>query len=162
MMLGASSTSATLQKQRLNLLLTAHAAVAAVCGVGAFLLPHLFCFFLGEEWHGSWRWNPDDGQVKITHVIIRIYGALIVGQAIIVWQVKQTDDGALRRGVVKAYFVVFTLTFLALLRAHLTDSTWHVINWLNILLFGALAAFYGWFSWVNPPPVFEGLGKAMS
>ena len=39
-----------------------------------FILPHFFGFFLGEEWHGSWRWNPDEGQVKITHVVIRLYG----------------------------------------------------------------------------------------
>ncbi|CAE8626670.1 unnamed protein product [Polarella glacialis] len=76
-----------------------------------------------------------------------------------VWEVRKTDDGVVRRAIVRAYFVVFTLTTLALLRAQLTDSTWHVANLLNLLLFGALAGFYGWFYWFNPPPVFEGLGK---
>ncbi|CAE8713460.1 unnamed protein product, partial [Polarella glacialis] len=147
------------QKTRLNYLLLAHTVVAATFGTVAFLLPHLFGFFLGEEWHGSWRFNPEEGQVKITHVVIRIYGALIVGQSLIVWEVRKTDDGVVRRAIVRAYFVVFTLTTLALLRAQLTDSTWHVANLLNLLLFGALAGFYGWFYWFNPPPVFEGLGK---
>ncbi|CAE7943214.1 ML4 [Symbiodinium necroappetens] len=126
------------------------------------MLPHLFGFFLGEEWHGTFRWNPDDGQVKITHVVIRLYGALILGQSFLTWAAKQTDDGRVRLAAVRAYAVVFGLTTLALLRAQLTDSTWHVLNWLNLLLFACLAAFYGWFSLVQPPAVFEGLGKVTS
>lgn len=154
--------SLSVQKQRLNLLLTVHSGVAFCFGLCAFLLPHFFGFFLGEEWHGSWRWNPDDGQVKITHVVIRLYGALIFGQGILTWAAKETDDGQVRRWVVRAYAVVFSLTTVALLRAQFTDSTWHALNWLNILLFAALAAFYSWFSIVQPPPVFEGLGKVSS
>eukprot|EP00435_Cladocopium_sp_Y103_P048433 s18_g14.t1 len=132
----------------LNLLLTVHSGVAFCFGLCAFFLPHIFGFFLGEEWHGSWRWNPDDGQVKITHVVIRLYGALIFGQGILTWAAKETDDGQVRRWVVRAYAVVFSLTTVALLRAQFTDSTWHALNWLNILLFAALAAFYSWFSMI--------------
>ncbi|CAK9084359.1 unnamed protein product [Durusdinium trenchii] len=130
--------------------------------INEFLLPHFFGFFLGEEWHGTWRWNPDDGQVKITHVVIRLYGALIFGQGILTWAARETDDGQVRRWVVRAYAVVFSLTTAALLRAQMTDATWHGLNWLNILLFASLAAFYSWFSIVQPPPVFEGLGKVVS
>ncbi|CAJ1406053.1 unnamed protein product [Effrenium voratum] len=109
----------------LNLLLTCHTVVAWTIGALAFLLPHCFGFFLGEDWHGSWRWNPDDGQVKITHVVIRLYGALIFGQGFLTWAAKQTDDGHFRRAAVRAYAVVFGLTTAALLRAQVTDSTWH-------------------------------------
>jgi len=119
-----------------------------------------FSFFFGEEWHGSWRYNPDDGQVKITHVVIRLYGALILGQAFIVWHIRKSGDGEVRRGLVRAYFVVFVLTTLVLVRSHLTDDHWNVFNCFNILMFASLASFYGWFSFVSPPPVFEGLDKA--
>eukprot|EP00933_Yihiella_yeosuensis_P000857 TRINITY_DN101370_c0_g1_i1.p1 TRINITY_DN101370_c0_g1~~TRINITY_DN101370_c0_g1_i1.p1 ORF type:complete len:156 (-),score=17.75 TRINITY_DN101370_c0_g1_i1:119-586(-) len=154
--------SAGFQKQRLNLLFLVHSITAVSVGVLAFLLPHIFGFFLGEEWHGSWRWNPDDNQVRISHVTIRLYGALILGQAIIVWEARKSEDGTFRRALVRAYFVVFTLTFLALARAHFTDTHFHALNYLNLAMFGALAVFYGWFTWFQPPPVFEGLDKAFS
>ena len=150
------------QKKRLDLLLACHASVAAVSGSLAVLFPHLFGFFFGEQWHGSWRFNPDDGQVKITHVVIRLYGALIIGQAFVVWVVRQSADGHVRRGIVRAYCLVFVLTLLVLLRSHFTDDHWRWHNWANIILFGALAAFYGWFYCFNPPPVFEGLDKAVN
>mmetsp|Transcript_101976 Transcript_101976/g.227870 ORF Transcript_101976/g.227870 Transcript_101976/m.227870 type:complete len:164 (+) Transcript_101976:94-585(+) len=156
------SRSALDSKHRLDLLLTVHTVVAASAGLLALLLPHCFGFFFGEQWHDSWRYNPDDGQVKITHVIIRIYGALIVGQAFIVWHVKQSADGDVRRGIVRAYFIVFSLSGLVLLRSHLTDDHWNFYNWGNVFGFIGMAAFYGWFYAVNPPPVFEGLDKAMS
>ena len=72
--------------------------------------------------------------------------ALIFGQGILTWAAKETDDGQVRRWVVRVYAVVFSLTTFALLRAQLTDSTWHAWNWANILLFGCLASFYSWFS----------------
>eukprot|EP00928_Gymnodinium_smaydae_P076835 TRINITY_DN59930_c0_g1_i1.p1 TRINITY_DN59930_c0_g1~~TRINITY_DN59930_c0_g1_i1.p1 ORF type:complete len:190 (-),score=37.88 TRINITY_DN59930_c0_g1_i1:56-571(-) len=158
MLAGVVSGSAA-QKGLLDLLLACHGAVAAVSGSLAVLFPHLFGFFLGEEWHGNFRWNPDDGQVKITHVIIRLYGALILGQALIVWQVRLISDGEIRRGIVRAYFVVFTLTAAVLMRSHFTSDHWHMTNWLNILAFLGLALFYGWFYWFKPPPVFEGIDK---
>eukprot|EP00446_Apocalathium_sp_SHHI-4_P015335 CAMPEP_0177199948 /NCGR_PEP_ID=MMETSP0367-20130122/25951_1 /TAXON_ID=447022 ORGANISM="Scrippsiella hangoei-like, Strain SHHI-4" /NCGR_SAMPLE_ID=MMETSP0367 /ASSEMBLY_ACC=CAM_ASM_000362 /LENGTH=194 /DNA_ID=CAMNT_0018648341 /DNA_START=58 /DNA_END=643 /DNA_ORIENTATION=- len=156
------TTSPFDKKRRLDLLLLAHTIVAAVCGSLAVLFPHLFGLFLGEGWHGAFlRWNPDDPQVKLTHVIIRLYGALILGQAFIVWHVRHTADGAMRRGIVRAYFVVFSITSLVLLRSHLTDQTWHMSNWVNVLLFTGLAIFYGWFYWFSPPPVFESLDKVV-
>lgn len=150
------------QKNRLDVLLACHVFVAALCGSLALLVPHLFGFFLGEEWHGSWRFNPDEGQVKITHVVIRLYGALILGQAFVVWAVRQSADGYVRRGIVRAYCLVFVLTLLVLLRSHLTDDHWRWHNWANILMFAGLAAFYGWFYYFSPPPVFEGLDKAVN
>ncbi|CAK0862093.1 unnamed protein product [Prorocentrum cordatum] len=150
------------QKKRLDLLLACHASLAAVSGSLATLFPHVFGFFFGEQWHGSFRFNPDDGQVKITHVVIRLYGSLILGQAFVAWAVRQSADGHLRRGIVRAYCLVFTLTMLVLLRSHFTDEHWHWFNLANIILFAGLAAFYGWFCYFSPPPVFEGLDKAVS
>eukprot|EP00927_Polykrikos_kofoidii_P079644 TRINITY_DN7643_c0_g1_i1.p1 TRINITY_DN7643_c0_g1~~TRINITY_DN7643_c0_g1_i1.p1 ORF type:complete len:184 (+),score=30.53 TRINITY_DN7643_c0_g1_i1:63-554(+) len=153
-----SSPSLTAQKRRLDTLLTFHACSAAAIGGLAIIFPHMFGIFFGEEAHGSLvRWNPDDGQTKITHVVIRIYGALICGQSIIVWHVRKCSDGELRRALVFAYFVVFSLTSLVLVRSQFTDDHWHTVNWVNISFFVALALFYGWFCFFNPPPTFEGL-----
>eukprot|EP00929_Paragymnodinium_shiwhaense_P093682 TRINITY_DN53905_c0_g1_i1.p2 TRINITY_DN53905_c0_g1~~TRINITY_DN53905_c0_g1_i1.p2 ORF type:complete len:161 (-),score=25.88 TRINITY_DN53905_c0_g1_i1:262-744(-) len=149
------------QKNRLDVLLLVHTAFATSAGVGALLVPHLFAVFLGEEMHGRiFRWNPDDGQTKLTHIVIRIYGALIVGQAVIVWNVRKCNDATIRRAIVQAYCIVFTLTATVLLRAHLTDDGFHPLNLLNIFIFALLAAFYGWFC-MQPPPVFEGIDSML-
>jgi hypothetical protein len=95
--------------------------------------------------------------------VIRIYGALIVGQFWIVWQARMTDDPQSRKNLIQAYSVVFALTALALVRAQLTDGG-HLnqLNWLNILMFASLALFYLYFLVFEPPSFFEGLDKVVS
>jgi hypothetical protein len=153
--------SSVRRKGWLDSLFLCHALCAASCGALAFVFPHVFGFFLGEEWHDGFRYNPtDDPEVKVAHVCIRLYGALILGQAPIVWHIRKTESASVRRGVVQAYTLVFTLTTLALVRAILTDDHWHLLAWLNVVLFGGLAAAYGFFSFILPEPVFQGLGKS--
>jgi hypothetical protein len=61
--------------------------------------------------------------------------------------------------VLQAYWLCFTLTAMALIRAQLTSGGgFNAYNWINILLFVILAAGYGWFSFVERISVFEGLG----
>lgn len=76
------------------------------------------------------------------------------------WNARRVSDAHVRRALVQAYFAVFALSTLALLRAVLTEggglSAW---NWLNILLMAALTTFYGWFALYERIAVFEGLDK---
>lgn len=79
------------------------------------------------------------GESKITHLVIRIYGALILAQAWITWSARKCDaqirraliqvhgfeqnvgkDGCQTCHTVQAYWFCFTLTALALLRAQVT------------------------------------------
>lgn len=155
------TASLTASKKRLDNLLVAHGTVAAVSGLLAVVFPHLFAVFFGEEWDGHFRYNPSDDHVKIAHVVIRLYGVLIFGQALLVYAARGVDDGIFRRRLVKAYFTIFSMTTLVLLRSHFTDDHWHLYNWLNILLFLALSGFYGWFAFFQPPPVFENVRKML-
>ena len=148
-------------KQRINALLGAHAAMAALTGSLAVALPHLFEWFMvhhGESF--ALRDNADASQ-KVTHLVTRLYGALILGQAHIAWSARQSSDAFMRRALVQAYWLVFTLTSLALLRFQTTpglaQSPW---NWANIFLFSTLAVAYGWFAFFERVAVFEALGKA--
>jgi hypothetical protein len=148
-------------KQRVNALLGAHAVMAAVTGSLAVLTPHLFEWFMvhhGEAF--ALRDNADASQ-KVTHLVTRLYGSLIVGQAVIVYSARQSSDAFMRRALVQAYWLVFTLTSLALLRFQTTpglnQSAW---NWANIALFVSLAVSYGWFALFERISVFESLGKA--
>mmetsp|Transcript_58760 Transcript_58760/g.140033 ORF Transcript_58760/g.140033 Transcript_58760/m.140033 type:complete len:161 (+) Transcript_58760:117-599(+) len=146
----------TSPKGGLDILLLAHAGIACSVGLLALLVPHAFGWFLGEEFHGTWRWNPDEGQVKVTHVVIRLYGALIFAQTFIVWQVRQCQDLAMRQGIVRAYFVMFFVSTIVLMRAHFTEEHWHPLNWLNLVCFFALAVAYAYFNWAMPMKFFEG------
>ena len=114
-----------------------------------------------------------------------MFGALVLGQAWLVWHARKINEGEIRRAFVQAYFGVFSTSTLALLRSHLTDPYWHPVrNPVAIATFGFLATFYGWFAFVqkpivscklpsNQPPVtgsqcamilqvFEGLPKTVS
>mmetsp|Transcript_234 Transcript_234/g.791 ORF Transcript_234/g.791 Transcript_234/m.791 type:complete len:162 (+) Transcript_234:94-579(+) len=150
------------QKLGLDLLFYIHAGFACSIGLFAVLTPHLFGWFLGEEFHGSWRWNPSEGQVKVTHVVIRLYGALIFSQSFIVWQVRRTQDLELRQAVVRAYCIMFMLSSVVLLRAHITEEHWHPLNWLNLLVFMGLTAAYSYFVWAMPMKFFESPEKSIA
>eukprot|EP00928_Gymnodinium_smaydae_P004028 TRINITY_DN11411_c1_g3_i1.p1 TRINITY_DN11411_c1_g3~~TRINITY_DN11411_c1_g3_i1.p1 ORF type:complete len:183 (-),score=16.66 TRINITY_DN11411_c1_g3_i1:246-794(-) len=147
------------QKSRLNSLLAVHAGIAFFCGSVAIVMPHFFGWFFGEEWHSTLVWRLEHEHQQVHHVIIRLFGALIFTQGVIVWNVRNCQDGVLRQGIVKAYFIAFSIMALVLLYAHLTAKYWRASNWVNISLFTGLSAFYGWFSFMQPPPVFEGLDR---
>merc|ERR1712039_173818 len=114
---------------------------------------------MGEPWHGIVLVKVQNDHLRIAHVIIRLFGALIVAQGVVVLFVRKCQDGELRRGIVKAYFVAFALMAIVLIWSQMTDRYWRMSNWMNIILFSALASFYGWFSFFQPPPVFDGLDR---
>mmetsp|Transcript_61343 Transcript_61343/g.171676 ORF Transcript_61343/g.171676 Transcript_61343/m.171676 type:complete len:173 (-) Transcript_61343:111-629(-) len=150
------------QNQRLDQLFAAHAVLAAVCGGAALLLPQLFgIFFRGDVHDELMRFTPGEGQMRLAHVVVRLYGAIILGQAPIAWFARCSTDANLRRGVVQAYFFVFVATVLVLVKALLTEDFWHASGWLNVFLFGGLCASYGWFSCFGPQSVFENVAKGM-
>lgn len=55
------------------------------------------------------------------------------------------DDGIFRRRVCEALFFCYVLQAMAVLRAQLTDPSRSSINWIAILVLGALAGAYGTF-----------------
>ena len=81
-------------------------------------------------------------------------------QAWITWKARRINDGSMRRVLVQAYWGVFTLTALSLLRAQVTPGGgMNTLNWINIGLFVGLAGCYGWFAFFEKPSAFEGIGK---
>jgi hypothetical protein len=67
-------------KARIDRLFVAHTGVATIAGLMALLLPHVWEWFMIS--HGetlSLRDNAS-GEQKVTHLVIRLYGALILGQ----------------------------------------------------------------------------------
>jgi hypothetical protein len=134
-----------------------------VTGITAFVFPHLFEFFMVH--HGETLSMRDhSAEDKVTHMVIRIYGALIIGQFWIVWSARKITDSLARRALVQAYTLVFTLTCLGLLYGQLTASPGEGLNnfnWINIGMFGFLALYYFYFCVFEPITVFESLDKSL-
>ena len=154
-----SSSSKTIK--RMDGLLAVHACVALMAGSLAFVVPHVFEYFFlphGEALLG----NANSGDAsKLEHLTVRLYGALILAQAWIVWSARRAASPEMRRALVQAYAGAFALTAASLLRAQLTQGgRLSSLNWLNIALFVCLAAAYGYFAVFEKVAVFEGLGKS--
>ena len=158
--------TARASRRAVDRLFLAHAAFALAFGLVAFLAPHLFEWFMlhraGEELRlfsgGATR--TDDQ--KVTHLVIRLFGALVLGQAHIVFSARGIAEPLVRRALVQAYAGVFALMTAALLRATLTEGGGFspLFSAINIISFAALTIAYGWFAFYQPISVFEGLGKA--
>eukprot|EP00397_Hematodinium_sp_SG-2012_P057853 GEMP01072712.1.p1 GENE.GEMP01072712.1~~GEMP01072712.1.p1 ORF type:complete len:149 (+),score=28.38 GEMP01072712.1:59-505(+) len=141
-------------KVKLDRLFLAHAAVSCVVGIVAYVVPGLFGFCLGEEFllHHA-------GDGKKTDLTVRLYGALLFGQAYIVYKMRRVTEGEVRRALVQAFTAVFTASGLALTRSHFTDESIPLVNWVNMLVVWTLAGFYGHFAFFSPPPIFRGLDR---
>jgi len=148
-------------KRKVDMLLYSHFVFALVAGSLAFIVPHIFEYFMihhGEKF--ALRDNGDPAQ-KVEHLTVRLYGALILAQAVITWSARKSNDAAWRRALVQAYCLCFSLTTLALARAQLTPGgNFNNANWINILMFAGLSVAYGWFAFFEKVTAFEGLGKA--
>lgn len=84
-------------KRRVDALFMVHAGFCAAAGSLAFLLPHLFEWFAvhhGEQL--ALRDNTDDAQ-KVTHLITRLYGALILAQVSARAKPRARDFGSFNR-----------------------------------------------------------------
>ena len=149
----------TVTRKRVDTLLLVHACVAAVSGVLAYVLPHVFEFFFlphGETLLG--RANTGDSS-KLEHLTVRCYGALILAQAWITYEARRVASAEMRRALVQAYTAAFALTAAALFRAQVTEggrlSAW---SWPVTALFAALSTAYARFAFFERIAVFEGLG----
>jgi len=88
------------RKHSVDVLFTVHAAIALVVGLLAVILPHAFeHFMIAYDEEGVGGYHPG-GEAKITHLVIRLYGALIVAQSWIVWHARTQATGAMRRALV--------------------------------------------------------------
>ena len=161
--------SARATKQTVDAIFLAHAAFALGFGALAFLSPHVWEWFMlhhaGEQLRflRSGRETRSDEQ-KVTHLVIRLYGALCLGQAWIVYSARSISEPSVRRALVQAYAAVFALTTASYVRAALTEGGGFsaAFSAAVIIAFTVLTALYGYFAVLQPISVFEGLGKAGS
>ena len=148
-------------KRQVDTLFLIHAIFSLLLGTIAILTPHIWEFFMinhaGEQLRLFGVTKNDDQ--KAAHLIVRLFGSLIIAQAWIVWSARSISEPLVRRALVQAYAFAFTLMTLSLLRAQLTESLFSTLHWINIFIFASLSVFYSFFAFIKPIKVFEGLGK---
>jgi len=160
--------SARASKRTVDALFLAHGAAASLFGLAAFLLPHVFEFFVlnhGEplRFLRSGR-ETATGDQKVAHLAIRLLGALSLGLAYVALSARRIAEPLVRRALVQANAATFALMTLALARAVATEggNFSPLPSAIVITIFASLSVGYGVFAVLQPIQVFEGLGKAVS
>ena len=158
--MSGSPSSKQERRAGVDALFILHAALSAACGAFAVLTPHLYgCFLVPHGETSCWtrvRDNANPADME-PHLILRLYGAAQLAFAFISWSVRSLRDADARRSIIRAYFGMFTLALLALLRAQLAGGSILTLwGWVNILIFLVLSAGFGHFSFVEPSSSFKG------
>lgn len=153
---GSSSSNYFSPKQRLHTLFTVHAGLSIAIGALGYLFPSMAgVFFLTES----------DREYSVARAILRPYCSLILAQGLMIWRARKIHDGEIKRAFVQAYFVCFLLSTISLVLEHIQNSgvlSGKFFGTLKILAMIALTVGYGWFTFFQPPSVFNGLATSRS
>jgi len=152
-------------KRRLQTLFVIHQYISYIFGGVAFLFPWMFGVFLteGTVHNGVHNAELSGGGAAVAHLMIRIFGAMWLGQGYIAQFAAKIDDGKVKLAFIKAYFFTFAAIFLALIWEHLHDEgtmRGGFFGILKLMVFCGLSGGYGWFAFFQPPSVYD-LGSTL-
>lgn len=138
-------------RQRLDTLFMVHSITSIVVGLAGFVFPSTMgMIFLTES----------DREFSVARAILRPTCALILAQGMIIHRSRKINDGKIKRAFVQAYFVCFFLSTLSLIYEHVSNSGVVSGKFMGTMqIFGMifLTVGYGWFTFFQPPSVFQGL-----
>lgn len=142
-----------LPRQRLDTLLLVHAIASLVIGGVGYLNPPAAMLFFRME---SAR------EMGVGRILTRLFCSLIFAQGIMIGKARAIHDGEVKRAFVTAYFVCFLASTAALVAEHLSDEgivDGKFFGVMKIVVYVALTAGYGWFSFFQPPLVYSLSGQ---
>lgn len=138
-------------RQRLDTLFLVHSVISVVVGSVGFCFPSTMgLVFLTEN----------DREFLVARAILRPTCALVLAQGLIIHRSRKINDGNIKRAFVQAYFVCFLLTTLTSIYEHASNSgvlSGKFMGTMKIIGLIFLTAGYGWFTFFQPPSVFQGL-----
>ena len=150
-------------KRRLKTLFLVHTYISYIFGGVAFLFPWMFgVFFTDGAVHNGVHHNSTN-EAAVAHLMIRLFGAMWLGQGYIGQYAKTIDDGKIKLAFIKGYFMTFTAITIALIWEHLhNEGTMRggFFGTLKLLTFIGLSVGYGWFTFFQPPSVYD-LGSTL-
>jgi len=138
-------------RQRLDTLFMVHSITSIVVGLIGFVFPSTMgMIFLTES----------KREFSVARAILRPTCALILAQGMIIHRSRKINDGQIKRAFVQAYFVCFFLSTLSLIYEHVSNSgvvSGKFMGTMQIFGMICLTVGYGWFTFFQPPSVFQGL-----
>mgnify|MGYP001572507112 CR=1 FL=1 len=120
---------------KLRTVLVANSVVALLFGLGFLIFPAqvLSVYGLTTDTAGL--------------LVGRFFGAALLGYAVLSWLFRDVGDPEARRAIVLTQFIQFGA---GLVVAFVGWTATPKFNWLNVLIYGAFAAAYGYFQFSTP------------
>jgi hypothetical protein len=138
-------------RKRLDTLFLIHSTFSIFVGVIGYIYPSsMGLIFLTET----------KREYFLGRAMYRPTCALILAQGLIIWKSRTINDGQIKRAFVQAYFICFFLSTCSLINEHYTNSgvvSGKFAGTLQIIFMILLTAGYAWFTFFQPPSVFQGL-----
>lgn len=138
-------------RQRLDTLFMVHSLASAIVGIFGYFFPRTFgMVFLWEN----------NREFYVLRALIKPTCALILAQGIIVHRARKINDGQIKRAFVQAYFICFLMCTIALIGEHISNTgvlSGKFMGTMKIIFMIFLTVGYGWFTFFQPPSVFQGL-----
>jgi len=138
-------------RQRLDTLFMVHSSISIIVGIIGFIYPSsMGLIFLTEN----------EREFFLGRAIYRPTCALILAQGIIIWKSRSINDGQIKRAFVQAFFICFFLSTISLINEHTSNSgvvSGKFVGTIQIIFMIILTAGYAWFTFFQPPSVFQGL-----
>lgn len=148
-------------RRRLDTLFMVHSLVSIVVGVIGFVFPStLKLVFTVEQGVHNRLQVFHDREYMVARAIYRPLCALILAQGLIIHRSRKINDGEIKRAFIQAYFVCFLLSTIGLIYEHASNSgvvSGKFLGIMKIFFMIGLTAGYGWFTFFQPPSVFQGL-----
>eukprot|EP00531_Pseudo-nitzschia_arenysensis_P016341 CAMPEP_0116127636 /NCGR_PEP_ID=MMETSP0329-20121206/6941_1 /TAXON_ID=697910 /ORGANISM="Pseudo-nitzschia arenysensis, Strain B593" /LENGTH=154 /DNA_ID=CAMNT_0003621739 /DNA_START=63 /DNA_END=527 /DNA_ORIENTATION=+ len=138
-------------RRRLDTLFLVHSTASIVIGIFGFVFPSSFgAVFLWEN----------DREFYVLRALIRPCCALILAQGLIIYRSRKINDGQIKRAFVQAYFICFLMCTIALIGEHVSNTgvlSGKFMGTMKIISMVFLTVGYAWFTFFQPPSVFQGL-----
>ena len=122
---------------RLSRLFSFNAIVAAVFGLTAVLFPGVL--------YSSYGLTSDAG----AQLVAQFFGAALLGDVVIVWNLRNIEPGATRQTLTLALFVQGAIGLAISLIAQF-GGVLNALGWLNVVLTAIFALGYGYFRFMQP------------
>jgi hypothetical protein len=82
-------------------------------------------------------------------VVAQLFGAALIGYAILTWLVRKTEDSAARRAIVLALFISDGVAFVLALMAQLKGLV-NSLGWSTVAIYLLLALGFAYFHFAKP------------
>ena len=126
---------------KLGTVLTVNAIIALLFGLGFVLAPAATLAPYGL--------TTDDSGI----LVARLFGAAVLGYAVLTWSARNSEESAARRAIVLALFLSFGIGLVVSLVGQLSGLV-NALGWSTVAIYLVFTLGYGYFQFAKPssPP----------